>query len=46
MYGVTTGRRLRRGNSALPTALVLSLAVLAEGAPAARAADITGALDD
>jgi hypothetical protein len=37
---VTTGRRLRRGNSALPTALVLSLAL---GAPAARAVDITGA---
>jgi hypothetical protein len=40
MYGVTTGRKLRRGNSALPTALVLSLAL---GAPAARAADISGA---
>src|SRR6476660_6199167 len=40
MYGVTSGRRWRRGNSALPTALVLSLAL---GAPATRAADITGA---
>jgi hypothetical protein len=40
MYGVPIGRRLRRGNSALPTALVLSLAL---GAPATRAADITGA---
>jgi hypothetical protein len=34
---------LRRGNSALATALVVSLAILAGGASAARAADITGA---